>query len=232
ALSGVAIGAATAAASILFLVRGIPHPGDISNALSQHPEAYTLALGHMQDLTLLAFAYLRVPLLMAAIAFLAGAVGAMRFEGKRAFLAIAVMMILLLHAARLAMVKFDPYLSSRPLAEKLLESPKGELILGDQYYTFSSIIFYTNRSAYILNGRVNNLEYGSNAPGAPQVFIDDSRFVQLWSSPERYYLVAEGPAVPRIESLTGGTNLHIVAESGGKHIFSNLPLASGESTVR
>ena len=36
-------------------------------------QAYTLSLGHMEDLTLASFAYLRVPLAMAAIAFLAGA---------------------------------------------------------------------------------------------------------------------------------------------------------------
>ena len=48
--------------------------------------------------------------------------------------------------------------------------------MDDQYYTFSSVFFYTNRRALLLNGRVNNLEYGSYAPDAPQdVFIDDAR---------------------------------------------------------
>jgi hypothetical protein len=227
ALSALAIAATVAAAAILILVRGIPNPGDISNALSQHPEAYTLALGHMQDLTLHSFAYLRAPLFLAALAFLAGAVGTLRFGGQRAFIAIALMMVLFLHAARLAMVTFDPYLSSRPLAEKLLRSPEGQLILGDQYYTFSSVIFYTNRTASILNGRVNNLEYGSNAPGAPQVFIDDSSFLKLWNSPERYYLVAERPSIPRFENLTGHANLYFLIESGGKLLLTNKQLSTG-----
>ncbi len=227
ALSALTIAATMVAVAILILVRGIPNPGDISNALSQHPEAYTLALGHMQDLTLHSFAYLRAPLFLAAFAFLVGAVGTLRLAGKRAFIAIALMMVLFLHAARLAMVTFDPYLSSRPLAEKLLRSPEGQLILGDQYYTFSSVIFYSNRTASILNGRVNNLEYGSNAPGAAQVFIDDSRFLQLWNSPERYYLVAERPSIPRFESLTGHANLFFVMESGGKLLLTNKQLSSG-----
>ncbi len=226
-LSVIAIGATMAATAILILVRGIPNPGDISNALSQHPEAYTLALGHMQDLTLHSFAYLRAPLFLAALAFLVGALGTLRFEGRRAFIAIALMMVLFLHAARLAMVTFDPYLSSRPLAEQLLQSPEGQLILGDQYYTFSSIIFYTNRTALILNGRVNNLEYGSNAPGAPQVFIGDSRFLQVWSSAERCYLVAERPSIPRFERLAGHANLYFVAESGGKLLLTNKQLSNG-----
>jgi hypothetical protein len=38
------------------------------------------------------------------------------------------MMVLFSHAARLAMVVFDPYLSSRPLAKALMESPPGALI--------------------------------------------------------------------------------------------------------
>ena len=70
------------------------------------------------------------------------------------------MMVLFFHAARLAMVVFDPYLSSRPLADALLRSPNGSLITDRHYYPFSSIFFYTNRTGLLLNGRVQNLEYG------------------------------------------------------------------------
>jgi hypothetical protein len=58
-----------------------------------------------------------------------------------AFLAAALMMILFFHAARLAMAVFDPYLSSRPLAEAILKSPEGTLIVDHHYYTFSSDLF-------------------------------------------------------------------------------------------
>ncbi len=50
------------------------------------------------------------------------------------------------------------------------------MIVEHHYYTFSSVFFYTNRSALLLNGRFKNLVYGSYAPGAPNVFIDDSQF--------------------------------------------------------
>ena len=111
--------------TILFLVRHVPTPGDISSALVAHPGAYKLSLGHMEDLTLPSFAYLRPPLWMAGIAFLIGALGSLRATSQKAFLSAALMMVLFFHAARLAMVKFDPYLSSRPLAEVLMRSPKG-----------------------------------------------------------------------------------------------------------
>ena len=39
---------------------------------------YTLSLGHMADLTLRAFAYLRLPLAVAGVAFVVGAAGAWR----------------------------------------------------------------------------------------------------------------------------------------------------------
>jgi len=65
--------AAVAVFAILAHVHGIPTPGDISSALSRNPKAYTLSLGHMEDLTLDSFAYLRLPLLLAGIAFLVGA---------------------------------------------------------------------------------------------------------------------------------------------------------------
>jgi len=221
--------AGVAAAAILWMVRGVAAPGDISSALSQNPDVYTLSLGHMTDLTLRAFAYLRLPLAMAGAAFAIGAVAAWRRSPSRdrkgavPVLALTAMMVLFFHAARVALVAWDPYMASRPLAEALLRAQPGELIVDDQYYAFSSVFFYANRRALLLNGRVNNLVYGSYAPNAPtDVFIDDGDFERRWQSPVRYYLVAAGPAVPRFERLVGSGSLHVVAASGGKFLFTNL----------
>ncbi|MFZ3216032.1 MAG: glycosyltransferase family 39 protein [Candidatus Acidiferrales bacterium] len=217
--------AAIAALAIYWNVRNLPAPGDISSALSRHPGVYNLSLGHMLDLTLPSFAYLRTPLLIAAIAFLFGALGNFRAAGLRAFLASALMMVLFFHAARLAMVVFDPYLSSRPLAEALLKSPDGTLITERHYYPQSSVYFYTDRTGLLLNGRAQNLEYGSNAPGVPDVFIDDAKFASLWVRPARYYLIVPQTSLPRIENLVGATNLNIVLRSGGKLLLTNHSLS-------
>jgi 4-amino-4-deoxy-L-arabinose transferase-like glycosyltransferase len=211
--------------TLFFLTRNLPAPGDISQALSPHPGAYKLSLGHMQDLTLASFAYLRVPLLVAAIAFCVGALANWKWVGQRAFLSAALMMVLFLHAARLAMAVFDPYLSSRPLAEAILKSPEGTLIVDHHYYTFSSVFFYTNRTALLRNGRFNNLEYGAYAPGVPDVFIDDLQFKNLWLKPERAYIVAVQKVVPQLESLVGAEHLIVVAASGGKVVLTNRPSA-------
>ena len=87
----------------------------------------------------------------------------------------------------MALVRFDPYLGSHPLAQSLKQSPPGQLVEANAYYAFSSVFFYTGRTALLLNGRMNNLEYGSYAPGAPQVFIDDAKFVALWQAHSRCY---------------------------------------------
>jgi 4-amino-4-deoxy-L-arabinose transferase-like glycosyltransferase len=223
-LCAVLLCAAVAAGTLWFLVKDLATPGDISSALSFHPGAYTLSLGHIEDLTLSSFAYLRGPLLAAAMAFLIGAVGTARATSEKAFLAAATMAVLFFQAARMALVVFDPYLSSRPLAEVLSRSPQGKLIVDQHYYTFSSVLFYTNRDALLLNGRINNLIYGSYAPGAPNVFIDDERWKTLWLAPERYYLVASRSALSRLEKLVGSERLTIVVESGGKLLLTNLPL--------
>jgi 4-amino-4-deoxy-L-arabinose transferase-like glycosyltransferase len=224
ALSAISALAALAVICILIYVRHVPATGDISNALTSHPKVYSLSLGHIEDLTLGSFAYLRIPLVLAGVAFLAGLLGTLRFTGQRAFLAAALMMVIFFHAARLALVVFDPYFSSRPLANALLKSPDGVLIVNHHYFTFSSVFFYTNRSALLLNGRFHNLEYGAYAPGVPDVFISDADFRNLWFKPERYYLLATGSAVGRMQELAGSSQLALVAESGGKYLFTNHAL--------
>ena len=169
--------------ALLWLSRSLPTPGDISQGLARHPSLYTLSLGHMGDLTIESFAYLRLPLTLAGIAFAIGAAGGWILRRDKAVISFAVMMIVFFQAARLALVAFDPYLGSRTLAEALNRDQKGGFILDDAYYEMSSIFFYTNREALLLNGRFNNLEYGSYSPGAPNVFIDDGGFVERWNSP-------------------------------------------------
>jgi 4-amino-4-deoxy-L-arabinose transferase-like glycosyltransferase len=219
--SAVAAVALLAILFILFHVSALPAPGDISRALQTQPgNAYTLSLGHMGDLTLASFAYLKTPLLLAALAF---AIGALAWRKGEA--ALVLMMVLFLNAARLAMVTFDPYLASRPLANALRESPPGQVVIDNQYYTFSSVFFYAQvKNALLLNGRVNNLEYGSHEPGAPRVFLADQDFAQQWRQPARQYLLIEGPSVPRVTLLTGPESLHEVRRSGGKFLFTNHPL--------
>lgn len=214
--------------TILILVRNLPANGELASALAQHPNMYTLSLGHMGDLTLNAFAYLRLPLALAAIACAIAACGAAfaRRNVHATIATIALGMIVFYQAAHIALIRFDPYLGSYPLALKLMQTPPGTLIEADAYYNFSSVFFYTNRNALLLNGRINNLEYGSYAPNAPRVFIGDTQFTSLWNSTGRYYILASDDDLPHINSLVAKNRIYTIAASSGKSLLSNLPLPS------
>ena len=92
----------------------------------------------------------------------------------------------------------------------------------DAYYAFSLVFFYTNQTALLLNGRRDNLEYGSYAPGAPQVFINDEQFKALWSQPTRWYLLVYGSDMPRLARIV--PRLHIVARNADNYLLTNLAL--------
>ena len=94
--------------TLLLLVWRVPAPGDISQALTQHPELYTHSLGHIWDLTLNAFAYLKLPLGLAVLAFggTAIALALSRKNVRRTVLVIAAGMIVFFQAARIALDSF------------------------------------------------------------------------------------------------------------------------------
>jgi 4-amino-4-deoxy-L-arabinose transferase-like glycosyltransferase len=212
--------------AVLLLVWQQPATGRIASALTQHPDLYTLSLGHMRDLTLPAFAHLKLPLGLAVVAFGAGALGllASRSNVRRTVFVVAASMIVFFQAARIALIRFEDYLGSYPLAQSLQQNPPGQLIEADAYYAFSSVFFYTGRTALLLNGRNNNLEYGSYAPDASDVFIDDARFVSLWNERSRYYLLTYGADLPHLEQLVGPSSLRVVKENAGNYLLTNQPL--------
>ena len=192
----------------------------------QQSENYTLALDHMADLTFAAFAYLRLPLAMAAGALLLGTAALWCSERRKRYFGAAVMLVIFLQAARLAMVAFDPYLSSYAVADALNALPKGQLVFNGEFYRYSSVGFYTDYKPYILNGRINNLEYGSYAPNAPQVFIDDHQFLDIWKGPALAYIITYDEDRKSLEKLVGSSQVHQVMRSGGKQLLSNMAVTS------
>jgi 4-amino-4-deoxy-L-arabinose transferase-like glycosyltransferase len=221
-LSVICAACAIAAFGILIAIRHVPAPGDISHALVRHPGAYRLSLGHMEDLTLDSFAYLRFPLAMAGVAFAIGAITSLRpSKWRTAYFGAAIMMVIFFQAAHAAMITFDPYMSSRPLIRALKASPKGQVIVDHHYYFFSSYFFYTDGKALLLNGRYMNLVYGSYSPRTENPFIDNSQFEKLWASPQRYYIFAKESQIDGLDSLVGKQKLILVKYAGDKALFTN-----------
>src|SRR6185437_15668558 len=90
----------------------------------------------------------------------------------------------------IAYVRFEPMMSSRAMARTInrIAAPQDELILyGDQSYG-SSIIFYTRRQAYLVNGRTTSMEWGSYYPDAPKIFLDDAQLLAMWGTGPRKFL--------------------------------------------
>jgi 4-amino-4-deoxy-L-arabinose transferase-like glycosyltransferase len=200
--------------------------GDISTTLTRNPEAYALSLGHILDLTPESLAALHLPVLGTAIAFLLGGVLALIFRVRNHHLAsnlcLALMMAGFFFCAHRAFIQFEPYLSSKSLAEAIKrEYQDGEIIvLNGEYEGGSSINFYTRQMVHILNGRQANLEHGSYYEDAPQIFLTDEDLAKMWSEPRRVYLFTDALLFVKV---TGNlqTPVYKFAEGGGKLILTN-----------
>ncbi len=205
--------------------------GDISSLLEQHEnDFYRVSMAHMMDLTPQAFAVLRLPAAMAAVAFLIGLGMAWWFrrakEPVAATATIAATMTLFFFAANIALGVFGPYLSSKPLVEKVQAEIKSEDVLAiyGEFDASSSVGFYANRRLLIWNGRYNNLLPGSNYPDAPQIFYKDAEFLPIWQGPQRVFLFVPSEKRPDAAKWLPLNGTFLMAESGGKAVYSNRAL--------
>jgi len=89
-----------------------------------------------------------------------------------------------------------------------------------EYEAASSVNYYTRRQIRILNGRCNNIWYGSKFPDAPAIFDDDASFEKLWRSEQRIFLWTQEDTVPGYVKDAGACEL---AKWGGKVVLTNGP---------
>lgn len=218
------------AAVILYLIKEVASSSDIATVLSRNPEYYALSLGHIFDLRTESFTLLKAPLLGAALSFLVGG-GACYFLGKKekhveANLALALAMSGFFICAQMAMWVFEPYLSSKAIAQAIKQSYKAEdiIVINGEYESGSSINFYTEKPVIMLNNRTANLEFGSKFPDAPKRFIDDKEFLEYWDSNKKLYVVMVQEVAPDFQKLLGERKFYEVVNLGGKYLYSNQPI--------
>jgi 4-amino-4-deoxy-L-arabinose transferase-like glycosyltransferase len=204
-----------------------PPPGyDIAELLKKNPQEYALSFGHFLDLTPQAMGAFKAPLLLTGIAFAIGALlnGILRWSNRTlaANLVLAGMMVAFLHAAHRGLEIFSPVLSSKVLAEKIEENwkPDAAIEANGDYEAASSVNFYTHRQMRILNGRRNNIWYGSTFPDAPAIFDDDQSFERLWRTSKPVFLWTEQDTIPKY--VTEGNHCEL-AKWGGKLVLTNAP---------
>jgi 4-amino-4-deoxy-L-arabinose transferase-like glycosyltransferase len=226
AFVGVVVGAALGC--LLWLSRNAAPAADISQTLTQNPENYKLALGHMSDLTVEAFAVLRVPAAGAALSLSVGFLAAFILRRKRratqAGLLTAVTVACFIYFAHIALGVFNPYLSSQPLAMAIKRrlAPGDMVVINGEYQGGSSIGFYLPQKVLLLNGRMTGLEFGSYYPDAPRVFIGDGEIAQLWSGEHRVFLFTHDGDFEKVRSVVKGEMFRLAA-AGEKSVYSNRP---------
>ena len=207
--------------------------GDIASALEEHRNNfYRVSMAHFLDLTPQAFAYLRLPAALAAAAFIVGFGVAWWLRRMKRPLAstisMAVTMAVFFFAANIALGIFGPYLSSKPLVEKVLPqiAPDDAVAIYGEFDASSSVAFYTHRQLLIWNGRYNNLLPGSRYPDAPPIFLTDPEFLSLWQRSQRVFLfVPENKRQAAAQRLPASST-YLIAKSGGKAVYSNRPSSS------
>ncbi len=214
--------------TIVAMTPAAPPNAELSDLLKKAPEMYKLSMGHLFDLTMGAMSLFRWPLILTGVGFLAGTFFNWLFRRRgspfRGNLAICVMMVILFQAIHLALTTFSPVLGSKPLAVAIEKQyrPGNTIVINGQYSLASSVGFYTGVQLHMLNGRINNLWYGSLFPDAPPVFEDDASFAKLWTGPGRVFFVdINATGLERLKTLP--VPYYEVARSGQKRVYSNRP---------
>ena len=225
----VAFGTIAAGALVagLWTSRNLPYVQDIGEVLARRGVGdYTLSMSSLFDLTNEAFAALRLPAALAAIALLVGPIVAFVLRNRRKHLlatwSVGLTAAAFLIAAQIGYVRFEPQLSSKRMAVVLnreMQPSDKLLIYGDQAFG-ASLRFYTKRQILLVNGRTNNMWFGSSFPDALNIFLDDDQLLALWNGADRIFLFAPEQHRQEVEQLLPAHRVEVVVSSG-KVIYSN-----------
>jgi len=225
----------------LWVSRNVAHPSDIGDLLAHRDVAgYTLSMSHLFDLTGSSFAALRLPAALAATVLLVGPIVGLVLRRNRRHLAATASMGLTLAvfliAAHIAFARFEPMLSSKPMADTIMAkgSPADTFIIYGDQSDASSVIFYTSkffhaRPAPIVmprcgqNGEGSTLLWGSCYPDAPDIFLNDAQLAKIWGTGNRKWLFAQDANRSTIEQLLAG-RLYPVQTLYDKTLWTDRPL--------
>ena len=225
----------------LWTSRDLPYVSDIGTLLAHRGVGdYTLSMSHLFDLTGPSFAALRLPSVLAAIALLIGpAVGwLLRLKGRHlaSTVSLALTMTVFFVAAHIAFARFEPMLSSKPMADTIMQdgTPNDLLIIYGEQSSGSSVIFYTNdffksRPADLVLPRCGQhsegttLLWGSCYPDAPDIFLNDAKLKAMWGTGERKWIFAEDPDRDKVEQVLAG-RLYEVQTLADKTLWTDRPL--------
>jgi 4-amino-4-deoxy-L-arabinose transferase-like glycosyltransferase len=221
--------------------RNLPFVDDIGTLLAHRGVGdYTLSMSHIFDLTGPSFAALRLPAALAAVVLLVGpAVGwLLRLKGKHmaATVSVALTSAVFLIAAHIAFARFAPMLSSKQLADAIVQkgSPADSFIIFGDQSDASSVVFYAHsffqgKPALLVgercspHGEGSSLLWGSCYPDAPKIFLSEDQLSMTWGTGERKWLFAQDVNQSKAEQLLAG-RLYPVQSIADKALWTDRPL--------
>jgi len=227
-LCAIGIAASGALFTGLWCSRHLPFVSDIGTVLATHNMSKdTLSMSHMLDLSCASFAALRLPAILAALAFLIAPPLSLLLRVQRKHYAATWVlsggMAVVLFAAHIALARFGPYLSSRDLAREIAARARPEdevMIYRDQAYG-SSLLFYLRRPIELVEGRTTSMWFGSTYPDAPKIYLTDADLLRDWMGAGRIFLFVPAYEKGKVDSLL--PSKYVVAEISGKSVYSNRP---------
>ncbi len=236
------IGVASAGALLygLWASRKLPFVSDIGTLLAHRAVGnYSLSMSHFFDLTGPSFAALRLPAGVAAVALLAGPLMALvlrrRGHGFEATVSVAFTAAVFLVAAHIALIRFQPLLSSRAMADTINQITAGQprspgqlIVYGDQANA-SSVIFYTHRQALLVNGRSTSMIWGSMYPDVPPIFLEDTDLVAAWGHGPRHFLVVPPESDEHVQALLRGRLIRLQVVSD-RTLYTDQPVQINEQS--
>ncbi len=219
----------------LWSARHLGYVSDIGELLAHRGVGdYTLSMSHFFDLTGHSFAALRLPAALAMLAFAIGPGIAWRLRARQrhfgATTVLALTSAVFLIAAHIALDRFAPMLSSRQFADTIEQlssqhriAPDTKLCLyGDQSYG-SSVLFYTGRTACLVDGRTSSMIWGSTYTDAPKIFLTGQELAAQWGTGPRKLMFVPLEKRSDADALLGNRQI-IVQESSGKALVTDRPL--------
>jgi 4-amino-4-deoxy-L-arabinose transferase-like glycosyltransferase len=219
----------------LWTSRHLPFVPDIGDLLAHRGVGdYTLSMSALFDLTGPSFAALRMPSILAALAFLVGPAAAWLLRSKKHHIAatttIALTSALFFIAAQIAFVRFAPMLSSKSFADTIqrLEatqsiSRQNEVLLYGDHAFGSSIPFYLGRNISLVDGRSTSMLFGGTFPDAPPIFFTPHDLLTGWGKGDRKILFVPIDRRDEVDRLLGHHKI-LLQESSGKALYTDRPL--------
>jgi hypothetical protein len=138
-------------------------------------------------------------------------------------------------AAHIAFARYEPMLSSKQLADVILQkgAPSDRFIIYGDQSDASSVIFYTH---HFLNdwtllviprcgqhGEGSTLLWGSCYPDAPNIFLNEDQLSKMWGVGDRKWLFAQDQNRAKVEQLLAG-RLYPVKSIADKELWTDRPL--------